>query len=69
MPLREMTRGINAMVESLSGCLAVVSTGTAHVLMPITARKQLTELPDGALTKVKRILLPADCIDQKKFVL
>ena len=29
-----------------------VEKGAAHVLMPISARKQLNELPDDVLTKV-----------------
>ena len=29
-----------------------VEKGAAHVLMPISARKQLTDLPDDVLTKV-----------------
>jgi ATP-dependent Lon protease len=42
MTLREVTRTVISLVEK----------GAAHVLMPISARKQLNDLPDDVLTKV-----------------
>jgi len=42
MTLRELTRAVISLVEK----------GAAHVLMPITARKQLNDLLDDVLTKV-----------------
>ena len=42
MTLREVTRTVISLVEK----------GAAHVLMPISARKQLNELPDDVLPKV-----------------
>jgi len=42
MTLREVTRAVISLVEK----------GAAHVLMSISARKQLNDLPDDVLTKV-----------------
>jgi ATP-dependent Lon protease len=42
MSLREVTRAVISLVEK----------GAAHVLMSISARKQLNDLPDDVLTKV-----------------
>jgi ATP-dependent Lon protease len=43
-----------------------VEKGAVHVLMPISARKQLNDLPDDVLTKVTLLLLqqPEGCVDK-----